>query len=172
MCSGRGAPQRGAPDAIGLFIAASPPDHRWLDRLTVHLRPALRRGEVVLWNADAVGAGDESLKVVAGWLAAARVAIVLLSADYLASEAAHERELPALLAAAENGWLKLIPVIASPCAVPATLARYQTVNPSRRTLARITRAEREEVYAAVARIVEEHVAGLRAGRSRRLEAIT
>jgi len=55
-----------------------------------------------------------------GAFAAARVAILLASADFMASEFIQTNELPQLLAAAENAGIRIVPIILKPCRFDGT----------------------------------------------------
>ncbi len=80
-------------------------------------------------------------------IASAKVAVLLVSADFLASDFIASDELPRLLAKAESEGTVVSPVIISPYRFEETkgLSRFQAVNPPSRPLAGICKLTWEEV---------------------------
>ena len=90
-------------------------------------------------------------------LAAAKVAILLISADFLASDFIANNELPKILEKAERGGCRIIPVILTPCLVKnlEPLSKFQSINPPERPLSKLKKAEQEEFLVKVAETFRE-----------------
>src|SRR6266581_9216202 len=97
------------------FISYCHADAGWLDRLKVHLRPLVRRTAFDIWEDSRISPGQEWRGEIAKALARAHVAILIVSADFLASEFIVNDELPPLLHRAAHGGLLVLPLIVSPC---------------------------------------------------------
>src|SRR5947208_1081832 len=97
-----------------IFISYSHQDRRWLERLRVHLRPLEREGTAELWDDTRIASGSRWKDEIRQALAAAKVAVLLVSADFLASDFIATDELPPLLASAESAGVVILPVIISP----------------------------------------------------------
>jgi hypothetical protein len=140
-----------------VFISYSHRDREWLDRLNVHLRPLVRDGGILTWDDTRLGSGSVWETEIEAALASAKVAILLVSADFLASDFISRRELPALLNAAQEDGAVILPLILSPSRFARTpsLARFQSVNDPARPLIGATRAEQEEVLVRVTEAVEQ-----------------
>ncbi|UOQ73558.1 hypothetical protein [Hymenobacter cellulosilyticus] len=83
-------------------------------------------------------------------LAQARVAIFLVSADFLASEFIHAEELPPLLVAAEQEGAILLSIIVRPCAFQdSPLSSLQAVNNPSQPLSGMSKTQRERVMLSV-----------------------
>jgi hypothetical protein len=82
--------------------------------------------------------------------------IVLISADFFASDFIDESELLPLLAAAQAKGVRILPVIlsASRFARDPSLARFQAVNSPDRPLNKMSMGEQEEVLDRLARTIE------------------
>ncbi len=138
-----------------VFVSYSHRDKKWLERLQVHLTPLQRSGAIDLWDDTRVSAGDVWRREMAQALAATRVAILLVSADFLASDFIAESELPSLLAAAEKKGVEILPVIVSASLYEETpeLARFKPVNPPSQPLIGMRPADQEALLEKVARTV-------------------
>jgi len=111
-----------------IFISYSHKDTKWLERLETHLKPRIRNGKLDVWNDKRLKAGDEWRKEIDDALARAKVAVLLVSPHFLASDFIADNELPPLLEAARQGGVKILWVPVSTCAFKeAKLDVYQAV---------------------------------------------
>jgi nucleotide-binding universal stress UspA family protein len=140
----------------GVFISYSHADAEWLQRLQKHLKPLQREG-IEVWDDTRLRAGERWRDEIRDALADAKVAILLISADFLASDFIVTDELPPLLKAAEDEGAIILPVILSPCrfARMESLSRFQSVNDPEKPLVQLRHANREKVLDKVARAVED-----------------
>ncbi len=144
-----------SPPRNKVFISYSHRDKQWLERLQVHLKPLERAGVVDPWDDTRIAPGSNWQEEIRQALAATKVAVLLISADFLASDYIAEHELPPLLEAAERDGAIILPVIVSPCLFRETLelARFQAVNDPTRPLVDLPPGEQEQVFLKVARTI-------------------
>jgi tetratricopeptide (TPR) repeat protein len=138
-----------------VFISYSHADSEWLRRLRVHLRP-LERGNIVdLFDDTKIQPGGIWREEIEKALKSAKFAVLLVSADFLASDFIQENELPRLLKAAQGDGAVIIPVIVSACAFEETesLAQFQAANPPSQPLLSLSKNDQEGVLARVANVV-------------------
>lgn len=152
----REASQLLEPGNNNIFICYSHTDYSFLQRLLVHLRPLQKAGLINVWEDTRLRAGDLWEQDITKALERAAAAILLVSADFMASEFIVENELPPLLAKAEAGGTRIIPLVVKPCRFTRDkhLARFQSVNDPRNPLISLPEAAREEIYDKVAMTVE------------------
>lgn len=98
-----------------VFISYSHKDEMWKDRLRPHLAVLERQGRVSIWDDRQIDAGVQWHPAILDVMGRCKVAICLISADYLASEFCTGKELPELLKRREHGGLVIIPVLLRPC---------------------------------------------------------
>lgn len=139
-----------------VFISYSHKDARWLQRLQVHLRPLEKGGLIDSWDDTRIKPGAKWRIEIAKAMGRARVAVLLISADFLASEFILDDELPPLLHAAASQGVMILPVIVSPCRFEKTksLSQFQSVNPPTKPLSKLDTTKREEVFCQVTDAVE------------------
>src|SRR5712691_13083328 len=127
------------------FISYCHRDARHLARLHVHLAYYKRRGLLDVWDDMKVLPGAVWREEINKALLCAKVAILLVSADFLASRFIAENELPPLLAAARTKGTVILPIILSPCSfASSTLSQFQAVNSPSYPLSRMNRHQKEE----------------------------
>jgi hypothetical protein len=143
-----------------IFLSYSHTDAGVLARLLVHLRPLEKAGLIDVWNDTRLEAGDDWKKEVDLALASAAAAVLLVSADFLASDFIVDNELPPLLESAEAKGTRIIPIIVKPCRYTRdpVLRRIQAINDPTRPLAALSDVEQEAVLDTVALTVERAVA--------------
>lgn len=142
------------PARDGLFVSYSHRDRRWRDRLAVHLKPLERSGVVRRWDDTELQAGEPWAERIDEAIASARVALLLVSPDFLASDFIDAKELPPLLAAADRGEARLMAIIVSASLYDDTpLAKFQSVNPPSEPLDGMRKSEQETVFRTTAQAV-------------------
>jgi|GEM_PF-4417306 DNA-binding transcriptional ArsR family regulator len=160
-------------DRVAVFVSYSHRDDVWLRRLQVHLRPLARGGALDLWDDTRIVAGQRWRDEIALAIDRAAVAILLISADFLASDFVYEEELPPLLAKAEREGALILPIVVTPCRLGSqdALAVFQAVNAPNRPLSRLDPAEAEEVFVRVADRVADVLEELKEGPPTVAEAV-
>jgi TIR domain len=156
---------RGRMAAMGavrksVFVSYSHADSGWLQRLQVHMRPLVRDADVEWWDDTMIKAGADWRSDIERALASAKVAVLLVSAEFLASDFIANDELPTLLRAAEEEGAIILPLILRPSRfshIPS-LARFQAINPPDRPLAKLKRWEQDEFLAKTADAIEDALA--------------
>jgi len=149
---------------VDVFITYSTADRAWLDRILTLLRPLVRNGRIAIWADPHIKAGDEWRHEINEALSRAQVALLLVSADFLASTFIMEIELPRLV----EQKARLIPVLVSACAWEdePLVARLQWVfSPHRESsLAQSHSGSRDarlmQVYRAISRAVDDTYSSL------------
>jgi hypothetical protein len=139
-----------------VFVSYCHSDREYLNRLLVHLKPLEKEGLIDLWADTRLRPGDRWKHEIEKALAKATVAILLVSADFLASDFITENELPPLLRDAEERGTRIVPMILKPCrfARDRNLRHFQAVNDPSRTVALLPFGEQEVLYDQVASEVE------------------
>jgi len=150
-----------------VFVCYSHADESYLARLRTHLRP-LDREQRVVWDDTKIRAGqawDEEIRLA---IQAARVAVLLVSADLFASDYIDRVELPLLREASRD--VLLLPVIlsASRFERDASLNWLQAVNSPQKALNMLPPGEQEQVWDKVARAVEAEIGVQSLGSSARI----
>jgi formylglycine-generating enzyme required for sulfatase activity len=147
------------PERDQLFISYSHVDRQWVDRLQKTIQPMVRSHGLRLWDDSQIQPGDKWREEIETALAAAKVALLLVSPDFLASEFVSNSELPQLLAAAEEEGLRILWVPVRPSLVRRTpISAYQGLGDPGRPLARMDPVEQEEALVKIALAIEQALA--------------
>jgi hypothetical protein len=130
-----------------IFVSYCHRNKRWLDRLKVHLKPYDRRGDLDLWDDTRIDPGVRWHTAISDAIDRAAASIVLISADFLASDFVAVHELPKLLHNAERAGARIFPIFVEPCELAShpELAAFQALNSPKKPLAEASRVEAERV---------------------------
>lgn len=146
-------------DRTRVFVSYSHADAGYLARLKVHLRPFERLELVDVWSDSRIQAGQDWHAEIEEAIACAGVAILLVSADFLASDFVADNELPRLLAMSQHEGMRIIPVILKPCAyldIPE-LEKFQAINDPKHPLIELQEADRERLWLKVAKAAKDAI---------------
>jgi hypothetical protein len=139
--------QPGASRSL-VFVSYHRADQQWLDRLLAFLKPIQGQGVLDVWDEARIETGSRWREQIETELQAAKVAVLLVSADYLASDFIIDRELPILLEGARDRGVHILPVIVSPCRFERTpLRQFQAVNSPSSPLTSRSEREQDHVFA-------------------------
>ena len=146
-----------APERRHLFISYSHADKVWVTRLKTMMAPLLRQDgtqHVQLWDDSQIQPGDRWQQEIETALAGARVALLLVSDEFLASEFVMGREVPQLLRAAEAEGVTILWVAVSACVVQHTpIPAYQAVLPPELTLDAMDAPQQRQALVRIAEAV-------------------
>lgn len=112
------------------------------------MKPLEREGKIVVWSDERIDAGKKWKAEIKMALKEAAVAVLLISADFLASDFINSDELPPLLASAAKEDTVILPVIIGHCAFAESesLSVYQAVNSPDKPLEDMTKAKQNAVF--------------------------
>ena len=148
---------------VKVFVSYSHRDKTWLNRLRVHLKPLERDSALDIWDDSNIVAGSRWRDEIDLAIQSAKVAVLMISADFLASDFIISNELPPLLDAAREDGAVIMPLIVSPSRFQSTktIAQFQAVNDPSRPLISLPRAKQEEILVKMSEDIERALEGLR-----------
>jgi hypothetical protein len=144
-----------------IFIGYSHKDQKWARELTTFLRPLVAESRIQLWDETRFFYGDEGKKELREALASAKVAVLLLSADLLASHLMCDAETASLFDEATREGTHITWVVVRACAYTASpLMYYQAAFDPHKPLSALKPVSRN---AALVQIAERIVSLLNGG---------
>jgi hypothetical protein len=103
------------PGNLSVFCSYSHKDERWRQRLEVSLSQLRRDGIFRLWHDREILAGGEWAEAIDEHLESANLILLLVSADFLASEYCMGKEVKRAMERHDLGVARVVPIIARPC---------------------------------------------------------
>lgn len=142
-----------------IFVSYSHMDTAYLERLKIHLRPFEKKGQIDLWEDTKIKAGEKWKDKINAALEKSVIAILLISADFMASDFIVDNELPPLLKAAEEKGKVILPLIVKPCRFTSdeNLSKFQAINDPKHPMSKLSDNDKEELYVKVADYIDNLV---------------
>ena len=139
-----------------VFVSYSHKDFIYLDRVRIHLKPLERKGLIDLWSDTLILSGEKWKEKIATALDKAAIALLLISADFMASDFIVDKELQPLLKSAESKGTIIIPVIVKPCRFlrEPSISQFQSANDPINPLCKLSEYEQEDIYEKVSHRIE------------------
>lgn len=139
-----------------IFVSYSHQDKAWLDRLQVHLKPLTKRRRLRSWDDTQIKPGAAWKEEIRRALATAKVAVLIVSPHFLASDFITDEEVPVLLAAAKQAGLTVIWFVVRACSYDETdIPNYQAVLDPKRPLAGMSDADVDDALVQICRQISE-----------------
>ena len=139
-----------------VFISYSRKDSEWLEKLKTILAPLERKGKLNLWTDANIQPGKLWKEEIQQALVRAKVAVLLVSPDFLASDFIDKHELPLLLEAAKKEELIILWVLIKPCLYQETeIANYQAAYDLDKPLSQLEPHCREAALITIAKKISE-----------------
>lgn len=144
-----------SPTRDKVFISYSHKDKKFLDELLAHLKPLERAGRVSAWSDQQIKPGSEWAEQIQVALDSAKVAVLLVTKDFLASDFIDQNELGPLLVAARESGVAIRWVLVRDCNWKKTpLNDYQAAYPPDKPLAG-KNWSRDSAWVAICDAIEE-----------------
>lgn len=139
-----------------VFVSYSHKDTSYLERLKIHMKALERKSSIQLWSDTLIQGGEKWKFEIEKALNKSAVAILLISADFLASDFIINSELQPLLKNAEEKGTTIIPIVLKPCRFlrEASIAQFQSINDPSNPLCKLSEHEQEEIYEKVSHRIE------------------
>ena len=128
-----------------IYVTYSHRDRRWLEELLTHF--AALRMDAEIWSDARIDVGADWRSQITEAIETADAVILLVSADFLASDFLTEVELPSILRAAQTRGTLALPILIRPCLWEETpLSEFQFLNPPDKPLASLSSDARDRAY--------------------------
>ena len=137
-------------DRNQVFISYSHRDRELFDELKIWLKPLERNGLLNIWDDTQITPGEIWRSEIEQALETAKVAVLLVSPYFLASDFIHNNELPPLLdKSCQNGLTIIwIPIDYSPYR-DTKIERYQSAHPPEQPLSSLNKSERNKAWSRI-----------------------
>jgi hypothetical protein len=153
---------KAAPDTRkNIFISYAHSDEKrwgWVERIRTHLRAFSHDTALEVWDDTRIEPSQRWQERIREAIEKTRTAILVLTADFLASEFVRKSELPLLIEAAESDGAKIFCLYGSPVHLSGTAKRlsdYQFVNSPNEPLSFLSESDRELVFVKLCESVEK-----------------
>ena len=137
-----------------VFISYARDDRSWVDSFQVTLKGSLRNKPVLVWDDSQIRSGAAWRQEIERQLKTAKVALLLVTSHFLASDFIKDVELKAILDAARRDGLVVVWVLVRQCDWQASeLEAFNCANDTRRPLNSLNQADLDEAMLSIARQV-------------------
>jgi hypothetical protein len=133
-----------------VFVSYSHKDKKWLAELQTMLKPLVHDGSLDIWDDTRIKPGENWKAEIEKALASAKVAVLLVSANFLASDFIQTNELPPLLRAAKDEGMVIYWIYISSCMYDKTeIKDFQAAHDIAHPLDCLIKARRQVVLKSI-----------------------
>lgn len=156
-----------------VFVVYSQRDRWWREQLQRHLKPFVsHEWELEAWDDTRIKQGGDRKKEISVTLQRAKVAVLLVSPNFLASDFIIDEVLPPLLNAAKHEGLCILWIAVSTSGVRATpLNQYQAAHDPSTALDQYSEAELNKQLVAIAEKIKDAMSAPRPTVSQQVAAL-
>jgi len=142
-----------------VFICYSHFDADALNMLQKHLKPYERNFSFKIWADKKIKVGTAWKTIIEKELEECTVAVLIFSADLMASAFINDVEVPKLFNRMNSEGLKIIPVIYKPCAYQhmPEFSQIQSIPTPDKPIALLSKNKQEEKWRDIAKLVSDYV---------------
>lgn len=139
-----------------IFISYSHKDSEWLEQIRKPLKILEEQKGIQVWDDNQIKSGSKWKEEITNALQSAKVAILLVTNDFLVSDFIRNKELPHILKSAEKEGLTILWIAVKPSLVDITdIADFQALNDPSKPLVSLSEYEREnEIIKMCKKILE------------------
>jgi hypothetical protein len=141
-----------------IFVSYSHKDKEYLDRIMVHLKPLIRDEDIDIWVDTRIRPGQKWNKEIQKALESAKIAILIVSADFIASDYITEKELPTLIKSSHDDGTIIIPLFLKPANLNRfiNITQYQGVNTPDNLIIEMSESEKEKIFVKLSQEIEKY----------------
>lgn len=134
-----------------VFVSYNHSDKQYLNDIQRHFKPF--KNKIDFWDDSRIEPGKKWKEEIRKAILETKVAILLVSTDFLGSDFISTDELPPLLEAAEKEGAVILLVILKPCLFEEfdDLNQFQAMNPPNRPVSKMDENEKEELFVNLVR---------------------
>jgi TIR domain len=141
-----------------VFISYSHKDAAWLEKLKMFLQPLEEQGLLRIWDDTDISPGSQWFEEIRLSLESARVAVFLITQNFLHSEFIGQKELPVLLEKAKNrGCVIFWIAVSSSTVADSELSQFQAANDPNQPLDTLPEPEQNRVLTSIYERMKEAV---------------
>jgi inactive STAND/TIR domain len=153
-------------EKIEIFISYSHRDESLRKELENHLRILERQGVALVWHDRRIGAGQDWAGSIHTHLNTCHIILLLVSADFMASDYCNDVEVQRAMERYENGEAYVIPVLLRPTIWEfAPFGKLKALPPSGKPVTRSRRYSKDRALSEVAEGIQMVIAEILARRS-------
>jgi len=138
------------PTRNGIFISYSHSDKKWLTLLQKYLDSYVDGNQISYWDDTKIKPGQNWLTEIETALTVTRVAVLLVTQDFLRSQFIRTREMPEIINASRSSGLEIFWIPVGVSSYEKTLLNdFQAAHDPKEPLAKLKRIEREEIIVKI-----------------------
>jgi hypothetical protein len=139
-----------------IFISYSHKDKEWLDKIRIMLKPLERKFEITVWDDTEIKPGSMWREEIKQALESAKVAVLLVSPNFLNSDFIAQHELPPLLQAAAKKGLIILWILITYCMHQETeINSYQATHDTSKPLDSLPASEQNKVLVQICESIKQ-----------------